>query len=86
MNVGGAEDDLELLNLPPLPPKCWVYRPAPPYLLYAVLRLELGALCLGSKLSANSVTSTACGKYQEVNCSAHETFFTGMRYTYSFYI
>lgn len=57
---GVAEDDLELLNLPPLPPKCWVYRHAPPHLLYAVLRLELGALHLESKLSANSVTSAAC--------------------------
>lgn len=66
MNVGVAEDDFEL-NLPPLPPKYWVYRPVPPHLLYAVLRLEPGALHLGSKLSTKSVTSTACGKYQEVN-------------------
>ena len=59
MNVGIAEDDLEFLNLPPLPPKYWVYRPVPPHLLYAVLRLELRALHLGSKLSAYSVTSAA---------------------------
>lgn len=46
-----AENDLELLSLPPPPSKCWVYWHAAAPLLSTVLRLEL------NKHSANSVAS-----------------------------
>lgn len=46
-----AEDDLELLSLPPLPFKCWVYWHAAAQLLHTVLRLE------PNKYSANSVAA-----------------------------
>ena len=37
-----AEDDLELLILLPLPPRCWDYRPAPRHLVYVVLGTKPG--------------------------------------------
>lgn len=40
--------------LPPLPPKCWNYRRAPPCLVCAVLRMEARASCMLSKPSISA--------------------------------